>query len=130
MSYQSDEQRSYIFNFAAPGALNQPVIAIEEQSTERTLNIINEEVSLLDAFLEDAAANGIKLRFFIRRPISNTDDTLIGDQNRLRPSVNVEVRPGYPIAMAGGQFQLVMVQTAGALTAQAVTLVFDQALVG
>ncbi len=125
-SYESDTKRSYIYNFAAPAAVGGEVIGVEEATGLNALTPIN-DIDLLDAFISSAAAAGVELRFFLRKPGKN--DTLIGDQNRLRPSVNVERRPGYPLGLAPGLFQIVMRQTAGALSAQTLTLVFDSDLV-
>ena len=58
--YDSDTKRSYIYNFAAPGAIGGEVIGVEEATGLNALTPIN-EIDLLDAFISSAAAVKLKV---------------------------------------------------------------------
>ena len=63
---------------------------------------------------------------FIRR--AGGDQVFIGDQSTFRTNFPAQIRPQMPLGVAAGLFQLVAVQSKGALTAITLLTTFQRAL--
>ena len=114
--------------FAAPGALNTAVVG-SERETSRTEFILAGGPRIKDLTHETDPAATISYDFGIKRGLdikilANTVDML----RATKPSVGL--RPNMPTPrIAGGQFQFVVLQRAGTLTATNIRVVSDGPIV-
>ena len=80
----------------------------------------------MDAHLEADTPSTIRYKFFIKR--AGGDQVFLGDQSTFRPNFPAQTRPQLPAGIRPGLFQLVAIQTAGALTATTLLTTFRSAL--
>ena len=118
-------QRTYAWDFAAADNLNDPVIGVEQETQLESFSP-NQANILMDAHLEVDPANGLRYKFFIKR--ASGDQVFIGDQSTFRTNFPAQTRPQLPAGIRPGLFQLVAIQTAGALTATTLLTTFRSAL--
>ena len=118
-------QRTYRWLFGAANALGDAVIGVE-QETELASFSPNQPNVMMDAHLEADAADGLQYQFYIRR--AGGDQVFIGDQSTFRTNFPAQIRPQMPLGVAAGLFQLVAVQSKGALTAITLLTTFQRAL--
>jgi hypothetical protein len=102
--------------FAAPGALGAEVVGTQRDNSVTVQNF-QVPTALLDATHETDPAATISYDFGIRRGTNTTIvSTTAGMLRDNRPTQGL--RPGFPTKqIAPGQFQFVIIQRAGALTA-------------
>lgn len=111
--------------FAAPGALGTAVVGQQQDNAVTVFNFLA-PTRIIDATHEIDPAATIFYQFGIRRGttisiISTTVDMLRAN----RPTQGV--RPGFPSKpIAPGQFQFVIIQRAGALTATNIRVIADR----
>ena len=118
-------QRTYAWDFAAAANLKDPVIGVE-QETQLDSFSPNQANILMDAHLEADTPSTIRYKFYIKR--ASGEQIFLGDQSTFRPSFPAQTRPQLPAGIKAGLFQLVVIQTAGALTACTLLTTFRSAL--
>ena len=118
-------QRTYAWDFAAADNLNDPVIGVEQETQLESFSP-NQANILMDAHLEADTPSTIRYKFFIKR--AGGDQVFLGDQSTFRPNFPAQTRPQLPAGIKPGLFQLVAIQTAGALTATTLLTTFRSAL--
>ena len=118
-------QRTYRWLFAAANNLGEAVLGIE-QETQLPSFSPNRPNVLMDAHLEADPADGLQYQFYIRR--SDGSQVFIGDQSTFRTNFPAQIRPQLPLGVAAGLFQLVAVQSKGALTATTLLTTFQTGL--
>ena len=118
-------QRTYSWKFAAAANLNDPVLGVEQETTLDAFSP-NQPNILVDAHLEVDHAATIRYKFYIRR--ADGSQIFIGDQSTFRANFPAQTRPQLPLGVRPGLFQLVAVQTAGALTETTLLTTFQRGL--
>jgi hypothetical protein len=111
--------------FAAPGALDAEVVGSERSTAIQTFNFLT-PTRIVSAIHETDPAATISYDLGVRRGtstivISSTPDMLRSNNQ------GVGLRAGFPtMPIAPGQFQFVIIQRVGALTATNVRLIADK----
>ena len=118
-------QRTYRWLFAAATALDKAVLGVEQETQLKSFSP-NQANILMDAHLEVDPADGLRYQFFVKR--ASGDQVFIGDQSTFRTNFPAQTRPQMPLGFRPGLFQLVAVQTAGALTPITLLTTFQRAL--
>ena len=107
--------------FAAPAALGTAVVGVQQDNSVDLFNFLS-PTALLDATHQTDPAVTISYDFGVRRGTTISIISTTGDMLRAnRPTQGF--RPGFPSKpIMPGQFQFVIIQRAGALTATNIVL--------
>jgi len=109
------------FNFAAPSAINVEVVG-QDQVTKENVFQVNQPNAILSAIVDlPQATQNVKYEFFVRRQRQDVhtipDDAVKYDLQY--------VSPIFPLNLAPGSYQLIMVQTVGSVAARKLTLILQ-----
>jgi len=121
----SEESRD--IDFAAPGALNTPVLGSDSQTGETFFNLAT--INSLIRAIEDLAQGDTRIyEYHIER-----DGYLIRilRSDQVKRELQGPIWPGFPLNLTPGQYQVRMQQTAtgGGLAARTLTAIWQKSLV-
>jgi len=119
-------EETRVITFAAPGALNTPVLGSDSLTTETFFNLATIN-SIIRAIEDQLQAATPKYEYRIERD-GYLIRTLYSDL--VKPEIQGPVFPGFPLNLSPAQYQVRMVQTVTGtgLAARNLSLVFQKSL--